>query len=208
MGAYRRIIVAFAILLSGLALLPQMSLLSGQVNWYRFMGAYEDVVTVNRACFRPQDNVLEIRATSSAGGAPTLSVFRTSDNTLIGTLVFNGVEHAGDFVVAANPLAVTVVSSLGGEATVVVQTSCGTPPTVTPSATATVTRTTTATTTRTPTTTVTRTPTTTVTATATTPPSAVTVATFNADNSGGVTLVALALIAVAGFFVVRLLRDR
>jgi hypothetical protein len=137
MARYSRIFIALAILLSGLALIPQAGFFAGVVRWQRFAGGYEDVVTVTRARYRSDDNELEVRAISSAGGLATLSVYRTSDNAFIGTLQFEGSDHRGEFIISPNPQVITVRSSLGGESTVLVLDGSGVPPTVTPSVTVT-----------------------------------------------------------------------
>lgn len=133
MRQYSRVIIAFAILLSGLALVPQMSLLGGTVSWQRFIGGYGDVVFVERARYDDDDDLLEVRATSSSGEQATLSVYETSTNELIGTLTYDsGNEHRGEFSWPRNPEVVTVRSSLGGESTVLVAGDSGPPPTVVP----------------------------------------------------------------------------
>ncbi len=137
MARYNRIFIALAILLSGLALIPQAGFFAGVVRWQRFAGGYEDVITVTRARYRSDDNELEVRAISSAGGLATLSVYRTSDNAFIGTLQFEGSDHRGEFIISPNPQVITVRSSLGGESTVLVLDGSGVPPTVTPSVTVT-----------------------------------------------------------------------
>lgn len=131
MARYSRTLIALTILLSGLALIPQAGIFAGVVRWQRFAGGYEDVITVTRARYR--DNELEVRAISSSGGLATLSVYRTSDNSFIGTLQFEGEDHRGEFNMGSNPQVITVRSSLGGESTVLVQSGSGVPVTVTPS---------------------------------------------------------------------------
>ena len=133
MARYSRILIALTILLSGLALIPQAGIFAGVVRWQRFAGGYEDVVTVTRARYR--DGELEARAISSSGGLPTLSVYRTSDNSFIGNLIFDPSEgdHRADFPLGSNPQVITVRSSLGGESTVLVTDGSGVPVTVTPS---------------------------------------------------------------------------
>ena len=135
MARYSRILIALTILLSGLALIPRTGIFAGVVRWQRFAGGYEDVVTVTRARYR--DGELEARAISSSGGLPTLSVYRTSDNSFIGNLIYDPSEgdHRADFPLGSNPQVITVRSSLGGESTVLVQDDSGVPVTVTPSVT-------------------------------------------------------------------------
>lgn len=137
MAKYSRLLIAFTILLSGLALIPQINLFAGAVSWQRFVGGYEDIVFVTRARydddFSGGGGELEVRATSSAGGAAVLSVYRTSDNFFIGTLTFEGSDHRGEFNISPNPQVITVRSSLGGYSTVLVTDDSGPPPTVTPS---------------------------------------------------------------------------
>lgn len=135
MVKYGRILIALTILLSGLALIPQTGMFAGVVRWQRFAGGYEDVVTVTRARYDKDDGTLEVRALSSSGDQATLSVYRASDHSFIGTLVYDASEgdHRGEFVVENDPQVVEVESSLGGEAVVVVLDGGEIPPTVTPS---------------------------------------------------------------------------
>lgn len=132
MTNYTRILIAFAVLLSGVALIPQLNIFAGAVTWERFVGGYEDVVNVTRARYDDNANQLEVRATSSAGGAATLTVYRASDGAFIGTLTFNGSDHRGTFSLPNNPDVITVRSSLGGSSTVLVTDDSTPPPTVTP----------------------------------------------------------------------------
>jgi hypothetical protein len=135
MTKYGRILIALTILLSGLSLIPQAGMFAGVVRWQRFAGGYEDIVTVTRARYDDDDDVLEVRAVNTAGGQATLSVYRTVDNTFIGDLVFDGSEHRGEFNISPNPEVITVRSSLGGESAVLVTEGSDPPPTVTPSVT-------------------------------------------------------------------------
>ncbi|HEX8683386.1 MAG TPA: hypothetical protein VF707_13790, partial [Ardenticatenaceae bacterium] len=96
MRNYNRILIALAILLSGLVLFPQVTLLGGTVNWQRFQGIYGDTVTVTRARYDDDDQELEVRATSSSAQA-TLSVYETSTGQFIGTLTNEGDDHRGEF---------------------------------------------------------------------------------------------------------------
>jgi hypothetical protein len=134
MRNYNRILIALAILLSGLVLFPQVTLFGGTVNWQRFQGIYGDTVTVTRARYDDDDQELEVRATSSSSQA-TLSVYETSTGQFIGTLTDEGDEHRGEFNWPRDPGTITVRSSLGGHSTVLVQDGSGDPPTVTPSVT-------------------------------------------------------------------------
>jgi len=147
MNRYARALVALTILLSGLALVPHVSPLAGDVGWQRFQGAYEDLVVVTRAEWREDDDELRVRATTTAGGAAVLTVFETASGLPIGTLTFEGGnEHRGEFSWPHDPRVITVSSSMGGEATVLVTGDA--PPTVTstaPTETATAETTTTAT---------------------------------------------------------------
>jgi len=130
---YGRAAVALAILLSGLALLAQMPLLAGTVSWQRFADAYKDMVVVTRAEWRANDNELRVRATTSAGANAVLSVYETSTGRKIGDLSHQGGnEHRGELSWARNPVVITVRSSQGGEATVLV--TGDSPPTVTSAA--------------------------------------------------------------------------
>src|SRR5688500_10733878 len=112
MKQYQRIMIAFAIFLSGLVLVPQVSLGSPGFGWEQYTEAYEEVVTITRA--RYQNGELEVRATSSQGSAATLRVYRSSDRRYLGTLTYNSGEHRGKFRLSQNPVNITVVSSLGG----------------------------------------------------------------------------------------------
>ena len=120
MKNYSRLLLALVIFLSGLALVPQINLYAGVVSWQRFAGGYEDVVTVTVARYfntATEGGNLEVRATTTAGGTATLTVWRTSDNFFIGTLTYNGTDHSGLFAITPNPQVITVRSSAGGEAT-------------------------------------------------------------------------------------------
>jgi hypothetical protein len=118
---YGRVIVALSILLCGLALLSQIPLLAGAVSWQRFADAYDDIVVVTRAEWRSSDGELRVRATTSAGANAVLSVYETSTGQRIGVMSYqSGDEHRGDFAWHHNPAVITVRSSLGGEATVLV----------------------------------------------------------------------------------------
>ena len=128
-----RLIVALLIFLSGAALIPQVGIFAGVVSWQRFADGYEDSISITRARYR--DGVLEVRAVSSGGGSPTLMVYRTGDNTLIGTLTYDGDEYRGEFNVGTDPEVITVRSSLGGWATVLTNDDSLPPVTVTPSVT-------------------------------------------------------------------------
>jgi MYXO-CTERM domain-containing protein len=121
MNRHSRILIALFILLSGLALVPQINLYAGVVSWQRFAGGYEDVVTVTLV--RYLDNAtaggnLEVRATNTAGGNATLTVWRASDNAFIGTMTYTGSDHYGLFAQEDNPEFITVRSSAGGSTTV------------------------------------------------------------------------------------------
>ncbi len=196
MKRFSRIFIALALLLSGLALIPQTDMFAGVVRWQRFAGGYEDVVTVTRA--RYQNGELEVRAISSSGGLATLTVYRTSDNAFIGTLTFEGDEHRGEFPLATNPQVITVRSSLGGESTVLVQGGSGIPITVTPSVTVTPGG---------PTLTPTITPMV-PTVTPTTPPTAVEVGTLGTQARDYSAAIAIALLALAGLVGLRMFRQR
>lgn len=117
MKYYPRLFIALFLLLSGLMLVPQANLFAGVVTWQRFAGGYEDNVTITLARYVVNfqgGGTLEVNATNTAGGNATLSVYRTSDNSLIGTLTYNGTDHRGAFPLPSNPNNVTVRSSLGG----------------------------------------------------------------------------------------------
>src|SRR5688572_28197506 len=103
MNRFSRIMIALLLLLSELALIPNSNLLAGPVSWQRFTGGYED--TVNITVARYFDNAaeggnLEVRATTTAGSNAVLSVYRTSDNLLIGNLAWTGSDHHGIFPLA------------------------------------------------------------------------------------------------------------
>lgn len=118
MNRHSRILIALFILLSGLALVPQINLYAGVVSWQRFAGGYEDVVTITLANYyntATEGGNLEVRATTTAGSGATLTVWRSSDNMFIGTLTYTGTDHAGTFALPTNPQSITVRSSAGGE---------------------------------------------------------------------------------------------
>ena len=136
MNRSTRLLIALVIFLSGLVLLPQVDLVAGIVNWQRFASGYEDTVVVTRARCESDDLELEVRAETSAGGAATLTVYNANNNNFIGTLEYEGGnEHRGESTGSPCPQAITVVSTHGGHATVIVLPGSGTPPTVTPSVT-------------------------------------------------------------------------
>lgn len=119
MSRLSRAIIALVILLSGLSLVPQVSLFAGSVNWQRFAGGYEDVVTITLARYintTSEGGNLEVRATTTAGASATLGVYRTSDNLFIGNLTWTGSDHYGLFAITPNPQNITVRSSAGGVA--------------------------------------------------------------------------------------------
>ena len=80
-----------------------------------------DTVTVSSAVYTNGNHVLKVRADSSikstVRGAPTLSVYVTSSNTLIGNLTGDtDGSYVGTFSWATNPQMITVHSSSGGSA--------------------------------------------------------------------------------------------
>lgn len=119
MKRYTRLFIAFAILLSGLALLPQIRLVAGVVGWQRYVGVYEDVVTVLNADYHPTTQELAVRADSSSNGAATLSVYEAASDAFIGILEYRPTigDYHGTFSWPQAPVGgVRVVSDLGGEA--------------------------------------------------------------------------------------------
>lgn len=131
MSPYHRPLIAFIILLGGLALLPRIPLVAGTLTWQRYAGLYEDGLCVSRARYRQGE--LEVRALSSSAGAATLSVYRTATNTLIGTLAHEGgLEYRGEFTLSPDPRVITVRSSHGGSATVLTWDESDPPITATP----------------------------------------------------------------------------
>jgi hypothetical protein len=80
-----------------------------------------DTVAVESAVYTNANHLLRVRAASSvkaiARNAPTLRVYVTSTNELIGTLSGNlDGSYSGDFTWATNPQTITVRSTLGGTA--------------------------------------------------------------------------------------------
>jgi hypothetical protein len=78
-----------------------------------------DTVTVLSAVYTNGNHLLKVRADSSikstVRNAPTLSVYVTSSNTLIGTLTGDtDGSYVGNFSWATNPQMITVQSSSGG----------------------------------------------------------------------------------------------
>lgn len=113
-----RLLIALAIFFSGMALVPQINLYAGVVSWQRFAGGYEDIVTITLVRYLDsavEGGNLEVRATSTAGGATTLTVWRSSDNQFIGTMTWNGTDHYGLFPITPNPENITVRSNGGGQ---------------------------------------------------------------------------------------------
>jgi hypothetical protein len=84
-----------------------------------------DSVAVESAVYTNANHLLKVRAASSvksnSRNAPTLQVYVTSTNELIGTLSGNvDGSYTGDFTWATNPQMITVHSSLGGSADLLV----------------------------------------------------------------------------------------
>jgi hypothetical protein len=78
-----------------------------------------DTIEIESAVYTNGNHLLKIRAASSVKStnrnAPTLRVYVTSSNELIGTLGGNpDGSYTGDFTWASNPQVVTVRSTLGG----------------------------------------------------------------------------------------------
>lgn len=129
-----RIMIAFAILGSGLLLARFTGLPSSAPHWQLYAQAYRDTVTVTRAEYRSDKAELRVRA-ESRSATSTLRVFDLSGN-LLGTLDRKGAtQHDADLAVAVNPRVISVRSDEGGAATVLV--SGDNPPTVTPDVTVT-----------------------------------------------------------------------
>ncbi len=119
----------------GAALVPFANLSSAGATWQRFATAYQDRVTVTRAEYRGQDRELRVRATTTDLNA-RLSVYATNTGQYIGQMQpQGGGAHRLEITVSRNPQVITVRSSAGGEATVLV--TGDNPPTVTPAVTAT-----------------------------------------------------------------------
>lgn len=130
MQSTHRFTIAGAILLVGVVLGAFAGFPAEALRWERFATAYEDMVVVTEAEYRDDDNELRVRAESSSATS-TLSVYDLAGN-LIGVLTrVDSTRHEGRFDMAANPRVITVRSSEGGEATVLV--TGDNPPTVTPS---------------------------------------------------------------------------
>jgi hypothetical protein len=133
MRQFARVTAVLALLVCGLALLPQITALAGPARPHHVAGANDDVLLVTRAEWRASDHELNVRATTTAGGNAVLSVYETSTGLLIGVMTHqDGNEHEGQFSWPHNPLVITVRSSQGGEATVLV--SGDAPPTTTSAA--------------------------------------------------------------------------
>ncbi len=132
MTRYSRLFIALLVLLSGVAFIPQVGIFAGVVSWQRYANGYEDQVTVIVANY--EEGQLTVTARNALGARATLSVYRTADNSYIGDLLYDNVNdyHSGVFDVGSNPEVITVRSSLGGEATVLVTDNNDPPPTVTP----------------------------------------------------------------------------
>jgi hypothetical protein len=130
MERYNRLIIAFAILLSGLALIPQVGLFAEAVSWQRYVGVYEEGITVTRAQYLNQE--LEVRVTYTNRSLATLEVYKRSTNELIGPLSYdsNSGEYVGTFPLAEDPGIISVRSDLGQESSVFVTEDSGPPPSV------------------------------------------------------------------------------
>jgi len=75
-----------------------------------------DTISIQLAEYSAGNAQLRVEATGS-NTSPTLSVYVTSTNTIIGTLRNEGGgRHRGDFSCSTNPQNITVRSSLGGSA--------------------------------------------------------------------------------------------
>ena len=81
-------------------------------------GTTTDAVTISRANYSSSKSRLTVQASSSVGSSAVLTVYNTSTNVLIGTLPSTG---KGNFRVTANPLNITIKSSLGGSASAAVK---------------------------------------------------------------------------------------
>lgn len=137
-----RLTIAGAILLVGVLLGAMAGFPAQALRWERFSDAYQDSVVVTRAEHDADKGELRVRADSTS---PT-SVLTVYDRggIPIGVLTRqDATRHEGRFDVAVNPRVISVRSSEGGEATVLV--TGDDPPTVTPQITPMVTRTVTAT---------------------------------------------------------------
>lgn len=132
MHRYSRLIVVVLILLSSMAMFPQQHLFAGTVGWQRFAQAYEDTVNITLAQYFTDGGNLEVHATSTSSGGATLTVYRESDNTVIGTLTANNTnnDYRGVFAVASDPGTIMVRSSLNGEDTATVTMGTGAPQTL------------------------------------------------------------------------------
>jgi hypothetical protein len=130
MERYNRLIIAFAILLSGLALIPQAGLFAEAVSWQRYVGIYEEVITVTRAQYLNQQ--LEVRATYANRSMANLKVYKRSTNQEIGSLSYDSSsdEYVGSFPLAEDPGIISVRSDAGQESSVFVTEDAGSPPAV------------------------------------------------------------------------------
>ena len=66
MNRFRRLLVACAILLSGMALIPYIALPSGKFGWRQFAGAYQPepfVVLIQNSAFVPDSLVIPVGGT-------------------------------------------------------------------------------------------------------------------------------------------------
>jgi plastocyanin len=66
MNRFRRLLIASAILLLGMALLPYIALPSGKFGWQQFAGAYEPepvVVSIRDFAFRPDTVIIPVGGT-------------------------------------------------------------------------------------------------------------------------------------------------
>lgn len=131
-----RLTIAGAILMVGVLLGAMAGFPAQALRWERFSDAYQDSVVVTRAELDADKGELRVRAESTSGTS-VLTVYDLG-GTPIGVLTRqDATRHEGRFDVAVNPRVISVRSSEGGEATVLV--TGDDPPTVTPQITPTMT---------------------------------------------------------------------
>lgn len=128
LNTLQRIVIAGMILSAGVVLGAFAGFPAEALRWERFASAYEDVVVVTRAEYRADDGELRVRAESSSPTS-TLIVYDLA-GVLIGVMEReDALRHEGRFDVSTDPVVITVRSSEGGTATVLV--TGDNPPTVT-----------------------------------------------------------------------------
>ncbi|HEX8683551.1 MAG TPA: hypothetical protein VF707_14615 [Ardenticatenaceae bacterium] len=92
MRAYIRLVIAFTVLLSAVALVPRASLGSGVVNWQRFRGAY---LTPTETPTSTPTNTPTSTATATVTNTPSPTPTATATEGIPTVLRVNSIEAGG-----------------------------------------------------------------------------------------------------------------